>query len=186
MSSAALSLAKSIEGERIMATKQSSAGRVNSSAASRRLAAAAKEAVERAAEAKKRVRDAKSQLKSLRKLAKLAKKAAKVALKKAQAAAKPAAPARAVPARSAAAGTAKAPTVRASTPKLGRKRTTPKAPLSRRRPAEVARSVIRRMKTDESGHSVPATAPAAPRDGESVQPRLAQPDTGESPQSAAP
>jgi len=168
-----------------MATKQSSAGRVNNTAASRRLAAAAKEAGERAAEAKKRVRDAKAQLKSLRKLAKVAKKAAKVALKKAQAAAKPPAPARAVPARAAAALTEKAPTVRASTPKLGRKRTTPKA-SPRRRPAEVARSVIRRMKTDESGHSVPATARVAPRDGESAQPRLAQPDSADSPQTAAP
>jgi hypothetical protein len=166
-----------------MATKQSGPGRVNNTAVSRRLAAAAKEAGERAAEAKKRVRDAKAQLKSLRKLAKVAKKAAKVALKKAQAAAKPPAPARAVLARSAAALTEKAPTVRAST--LGRKRTTPKA-SPRRRPAEVARSVIRRMRTDESGHSVPATAPVAPRDGESAQPRLAQPGSADSPQTASP
>jgi hypothetical protein len=168
-----------------MATKQSVAGRVSNNAVSRRLAAAAKEAGERAAEAKKRVRDAKAQLKSLRKLAKVAKKAAKVALKKAQAAAKPPAPARAVAARSAAALTAQASAVRASTPKLGRKRTTPKAP-PRRRPAEVARSVIRRMRKDESGHSVPATAPVVPRDGESAQPRLAQPDSASSPQTAAP
>jgi hypothetical protein len=94
-------------------------------------------------------------------------------------------PARPIPARSAAAGTAKAPTVRASTPKLGRQRTTRKASPPRR-PAEVARSVIRRMKTDESGHSVPAAAPAAPRDGESAQPRLAQPDSADSTPTAAP
>src|ERR1700722_12303702 len=74
-------LAPRIDTERTMATKQSGAGRIKSSA-------------------KKRVRDAKTELKSLRKLAKVAKKAAKVALKKAKVktqAARPAAPARAVP-----------------------------------------------------------------------------------------
>jgi hypothetical protein len=152
-------LAVRIEAERIMAMKQSGVQRVKSSAAGRRLGAAAKRAVERAAEAKKRVRDAKAQLKTLRKLAKLAKKAAKSALKKAQDA-KPTLPTRAAAARSAAARTAAAPTLRASA--TGRKRRAAKALPRRRQPAEVARSVIRRMK-DESGHSG-GTTPPEPRE----------------------
>jgi hypothetical protein len=162
----ALSFATRIDTERIMATKQSGAGRVKSSGASRRLAAAAQQAVERAAEAKKRVRDAKAELKSLRKLAKVAKKAAKVALKKAKTrAAKPAAAARADQARSAAARSAAAPSVRGSASKSRRKRTSAKASTRRRQPAaEVARSVIRRMQKDESGGTA-ANAASRPDQG---------------------
>jgi hypothetical protein len=173
-----------------MASKQSAVGRVKSTAASRRLAATAQQAVERAAEAKKRVRDAKAELKSLRKLAKVAKKAAKVALRKVKAqAAKPkaAAPARAVPARSAAARTAAAPSVRAATPKSRRKPTPPKAPVRRRQPAEVARSVIGRMQKEESGQPTRATESVAPRDVAAPQPSLSQPDSNSDPaQTGAP
>lgn len=151
-----------------MASKQWSGQRVKSSAASRHLRSAAERAAERAAEAKKRVRDAKAQLKTLRKLSKMAKKAAKLALKKAQQAARAAVPGRGGAARSDA-RTAEATGVRAVEGKPRRKRTTSKAiprttskapprPTSkapRRRPAEVARSVIRRMK-DQSRSSARA------------------------------
>jgi hypothetical protein len=160
-------LAVSVEAERIMAMKQSGVQRVKSSAASRRLAAAAKRAVEHAAEAKKRVRDAKVQLKTLRKLSKLAKKAAKSALKKAQYA-KPVLPTRAA-ARSAATRATESPTLRAS----AAKRRPTKIPPPRRQPAEVARSVIRRMR-DESGHSRGAIPPAEPRETPSAEGPAAQ------------
>jgi hypothetical protein len=166
----ALSLRDRNEAERIMATKQSSAGRGKSGAGSRRLAAAAQQAVERAEEAKRRVRDAKAELKSLRKLAKVAKKAAKAALKKAKAA-KPAAPARAVPVRSAAARTAAAASVRASATKSRRRRRTAKGSVPRRQPAEVARSVIRRMQKRGSGISAPVTASAVAREAGASAPR---------------